>query len=153
MTAQRRECLLLQSCHLQLDIKERPTGKSAQDIFQRGQEKVFRRGSGNLQPIESRVMANHGLLVGRAPHVKFKPVAAMLQTKFERRQSILRNAPQSPGSAMPEQKRSSHLRFHFSRFTRRLGGEETRELSLNRNPEAAFPCREFLWPSLPPPGI
>ncbi len=78
-------------------------------------------------------MANHSLPVRGKPHIKFKPVAALLQTKIERSQSIFRNMARSPSPTVPKKKRSSHLAFAFLGV---LGVSAVKKqvLSPNQNP-------------------
>ena len=105
MLQQQSQRLPLQPRHLQLNIKKRPIRKLPQHLFERRQPQLFRRRRGNLHSADRRVVANDTLSVASDPYVKLKPVAAMLQTKFERLQGIFRNVPKSPSTAMPQKKR------------------------------------------------
>jgi hypothetical protein len=58
-------------------------------------------------------MANNALSIGRAPDIKFKPVAALPQAKLKRLQSIFRNVSESASSAMPQKKRIPHFKYLF----------------------------------------
>jgi hypothetical protein len=74
-----------------------------------------RRRRRDLIPPMSRRGKSHPARRGCPPHVELEPVAAMLQTKLERRQSIFRNVLKSPRPAMPQKKRC-HSSSQFQVF-------------------------------------
>src|SRR5713226_9664810 len=80
MLAQLRKRLRFEAGNVQLDIEERPVGKLPPNIFKGGQSErqPFRRRVRDLHSAASRVGADHRLLAGGKPEVKFEPVAPVL---------------------------------------------------------------------------
>jgi hypothetical protein len=78
--------------------------KVLQYFCKRRQPQAFRGGLRNLQSLVRRIVANHGLAIGRAPHIELKPIATVLQAQLKRRQRIFRNVPGGPRAMMAEQK-------------------------------------------------
>ncbi len=114
--AQRRQHLRFQIFYFELDIEESAFAVTLNYVRQPGQSRQLLGSSLRDSELAGlRVVANHGGPASRQADVEFKTVAAMLERKIERGESILWDSGRGtcPAMAEEEEGKAGHYALYF----------------------------------------
>lgn len=108
MLFQRGQSYLFQANHFQFNIQESSLSIALDHVSEQRQIEFTLVRPRDLDPGKFRVVADNRATIRRKTHVKLEAIATMLKCQIERCQRIFRDGFASAGSAMTEEKRTSH---------------------------------------------